>query len=180
LFPAGIQHRIAERLARLLHTHAALARAVAGPSRGREARIRGADRKAASAAATLEAAGTRLRRKAGSPDEQISRISETGRAARRLRDRLTSPASFAAVASVPSLRPRVKSPTILTRAPTRSSPSPIRVRQRRRPKSASAINAHRSHPAVAGPASSATSSPVQLRRSPRVLQAPATWCWADR
>ncbi|WP_329260706.1 FUSC family protein [Actinoallomurus sp. NBC_01490] len=97
LFPAGIQRRIAERLARLLHTHAALARAVAEPSRSREARIRGADRKAASAAATLEAAGTRLRRKAGSPDEQISRIGETGRAARRLRDRLTSPASFAAV-----------------------------------------------------------------------------------
>ncbi|GLY73841.1 FUSC family protein [Actinoallomurus iriomotensis] len=97
LFPAGIQRRTAERLARLLHTHAALARAVAEPSRGREARIRGADRKAASAAATLEAAGTRLRRKAGSPDEQVSRIGETGRAARRLRDRLTSPASFAAV-----------------------------------------------------------------------------------
>jgi hypothetical protein len=45
----------------------------------------------------LEAAGGRLRRKAGSPDEQISCIGETGRAARRLRDRLTSPASFAAV-----------------------------------------------------------------------------------
>ncbi|MCO5995724.1 FUSC family protein [Actinoallomurus rhizosphaericola] len=97
LFPAGIQRRIAERLARLLHTHAVLARAVAESSRGREARIRGAFRKATSAAATLEAAGTRLRRKAASPDEQISRIGETGRAARRLRERLTSPASFAAV-----------------------------------------------------------------------------------
>jgi hypothetical protein len=97
LFPAGIQRRIAERLARLLHTHAVLAPAVAEPSRGREAWIHGADRKAASATARLEAACTRLRRKAGSPDEQISRIGETGRAARRLRDRLTSPACFAAV-----------------------------------------------------------------------------------
>jgi uncharacterized membrane protein YccC len=97
LFPAGIQRRIAERLARLLHTHAVLASAVAEPSRGREAWIHGADRKAASATARLEAACTRLRRKAGSPDEQISRIGETGRAARRLRDRLTSPACLAAV-----------------------------------------------------------------------------------
>lgn len=101
LFPAGIQRRIAERLARLLRTHAVLARTVAESSRGREARIRGADRKAASAAATLEEAGTRLRRKVASPDEQISRIGETGRAARRLRDRLTSPESFAAVSVGP-------------------------------------------------------------------------------
>lgn len=101
LFPAGIQRRIAERLARLLHIHALLARAVAEPSRGREARIRGAFRKATSATARLEAACTRLRRKAGSPDDQLSRIGETGRAARRLRDRLTSPACFAAVPAGP-------------------------------------------------------------------------------
>jgi hypothetical protein len=142
---------------------------------GREAWIHGADRQAASATARLEAACTRLRRKAGSPDEQISRIGETGRAARRLRDRLTSPACFAAVPVGPSLRPRVKSPTSLTRTPTRSSPFPTRVRYRRRPKPEFASNARPSRPAGAGPDSSATLSPMRLRRSLRVLQALATW-----
>lgn len=90
LFPAGTRQMLAGRLARLLNTHAELARALAARPEHSGTPIRRADQNAAAAAAVLEAALTRLALQAAPPQEQITRLREAGKSAQRVRDHLNA------------------------------------------------------------------------------------------
>jgi uncharacterized membrane protein YccC len=89
LWPAGTLRLLPERLARLLHTHAELARAVAARFEGRpDAPVHQRLAEASSAAAEVEESVLRLAQEPAPPGELLRRLREATAIARRLRDYL--------------------------------------------------------------------------------------------
>ncbi|MCO5994930.1 FUSC family protein [Actinoallomurus rhizosphaericola] len=87
LWPAGTIGLLPGRLARLMRTHAALARAVAARFDGEaEASIRRRMEDAAAAAADVEESATRLGQEPAPPEDLVRRLLDATSIARRLRD----------------------------------------------------------------------------------------------
>ncbi|HZE37384.1 MAG TPA: FUSC family protein, partial [Stackebrandtia sp.] len=89
LWPAGTLRLLPERLARLFHTHADLARTVAARFEGRPGvPAHQSLAEAASAAIEVEDSTLRLAQEPSPPDELLRRLRDTTATARRLRDYL--------------------------------------------------------------------------------------------